>query len=626
MKRRLARLLTLPLLTLIVGLGFTLFVSTATHLWIQKVQDDRFARAVFQTTLLLKNRLDSNVQLIRSLGGLFYANKNITREAFSDFFTTHDISKNFPGIQALGYGPVVLPQERQNFEKMVRDYENIKDFSIFPAEDGMAVPVYYLYPFNDQNRRALGYDMTSELTRKNAMLQAIKSGQPTLSGPIDLVQEDEERAGFLIYYPLYIKSQTGLEVDGFAYAAIKAKNLFEGLFNIYHIPVDIEIYDGEEVSKEKLLYDSNPDLNAPDFLHKEAIQLYGRTWILCVKSNTILDMGFIHFLPLIELVFGVLFSFVASAWLLSLSRTNERAQYLAQEMTYTIRNQMKIIDENVITSEVDMNGKITAVSSAFCKISGYDKEELIGRSIDKIKHPETSQNLYQEIWSSIQLKTKWEGEIKNQHQNGSYYWVYTILTPRLDTNGELVGFTSICQDITDKKRTEELSITDPLTGLYNRLKLDELFEANLHNAQRHETPFSIILLDIDKFKNVNDTFGHQAGDGVLKEFAALLKENLRTEDILGRWGGEEFLILIPNSDLNGAAVLAEKLRLLIHNHSFATIGHKTSSFGVSTHHYGDDEKSMVSRADEALYRAKQNGRNRVETEEHHRAAMRILSH
>ena len=144
--------------------------------------------------------------------------------------------------------------------------------------------------------------------------------------------------------------------------------------------------------------------------------------------------------------------------------------------------------------------------------------------------------------------------------------------------------------------------------------MDELFASYLSIAKRHQTPFSIIILDIDKFKSVNDTYGHQVGDSLLQELAKLLKTNVRFEDAVGRWGGEEFLILLPNSDLESARLLAEKLRSLMEAQNFAYVGRRTSSFGVASYHLHDDEKSMTARADAALYLAKENGRNRVEIE------------
>jgi diguanylate cyclase (GGDEF)-like protein len=157
-----------------------------------------------------------------------------------------------------------------------------------------------------------------------------------------------------------------------------------------------------------------------------------------------------------------------------------------------------------------------------------------------------------------------------------------------------------------------LSITDRLTGLFNRLKLDQSFKDEVERHRRYQQPFSIIMFDVDHFKNVNDTYGHQVGDQVLVDLAEILLCNVRRVDIPGRWGGEEFLILCPNTSRAGAAALAEKLRTQISSHDFPIVGHKTTSFGVAELTDQDDISSLTKRADEALYRAKATGRNRVE--------------
>lgn len=275
---------------------------------------------------------------------------------------------------------------------------------------------------------------------------------------------------------------------------------------------------------------------------------------------------------------------------------------------------LEIIDHNVIISNTDINGIITEASEAFCKISGYSKEELIGEKHNIIRHIDIPSSLYKSMWSILKKGLPWTGEIKNKRKDGSVYWVEAIITPQYDEKKSLIGYMAIRHNITDKKRAEELSITDRLTGLYNRLKLDELFAYNLHVAKRHHLTFSIILLDIDNFKLVNDTYGHQVGDSLLQEIAHILKTNVRLEDAVGRWGGEEFLLLLPSSDLTSATMLAEKLRGLIEATVFLYVGHCTASFGVSSYHEKDHEKDMIARADAALYRAKSNGRNWVETE------------
>ncbi len=159
---------------------------------------------------------------------------------------------------------------------------------------------------------------------------------------------------------------------------------------------------------------------------------------------------------------------------------------------------------------------------------------------------------------------------------------------------------------------EQLSVTDKLTQVHNRMKLDEVLDIELARTVRDGKSFSVILIDIDHFKLVNDTFGHQVGDKVLIEFAKILKENLRKTDIVGRWGGEEFLIISPNSSSLTATKTAEKLRNIIANSQFPGVKKITGSFGLTSYLAGDAIDDMLARADEALYLAKKNGRNRVE--------------
>lgn len=285
-----------------------------------------------------------------------------------------------------------------------------------------------------------------------------------------------------------------------------------------------------------------------------------------------------------------------------------------KESQLKLEEYILIIDKNVISSTTDLHGKITKVSEAFCDISGYRKDELLGKSHNILRHKDMPKAVYKELWATIKAGNIWQGELKNIRKDGSTYWVDVTITPIKDEQGDTISYASIHNNITDKKRIEELSVTDRLTQLYNRLKLDEIFAMKLASAGRYNTHFSIIIMDIDYFKLVNDTWGHQAGDDVLKEFAAIIKNNVREADIVGRWGGEEFLILSSETDLNGAMELSEKLREIVSSFKFSFAGHKTASFGVSSYHAGDDEKSMVKRADEALYQAKESGRDRAERE------------
>jgi len=156
-----------------------------------------------------------------------------------------------------------------------------------------------------------------------------------------------------------------------------------------------------------------------------------------------------------------------------------------------------------------------------------------------------------------------------------------------------------------------LSVTDKLTGLYNRMKLDVVIEEEVNRANRYDQKFGLIIIDIDFFKSVNDTYGHQVGDTVLVEFASILKESVRKTDIVGRWGGEEFIVISIESSLESTLKLANKIRENIEQFQFSIVKHKTASFGVSSYKRNEKIEETINRADKALYLAKESGRNQV---------------
>ena len=154
---------------------------------------------------------------------------------------------------------------------------------------------------------------------------------------------------------------------------------------------------------------------------------------------------------------------------------------------------------------------------------------------------------------------------------------------------------------------------DKLTGLFNRNKFDEIFAKEIKRTKRYKNELSVIIFDIDNFKMVNDTYGHQIGDEVLKEISKIALDSVREQDITTRWGGEEFFILLPQTNLSGAVIVANKIRTSTQNHIFTEKSLKiTASFGVAQFCIeNDDEKTIITRADELLYEAKRSGKNKV---------------
>lgn len=270
------------------------------------------------------------------------------------------------------------------------------------------------------------------------------------------------------------------------------------------------------------------------------------------------------------------------------------------------------IDKYVITMTVDLDKKIIDVSSALCNVSGYNKEELIGKTPSIFKSGKMDDKVYKDLWNKITSGFTWSGDLQNKTKDGSVYWLKTNILPNLSIDNKVVeSYTSLSEDITDKKQIEIISQTDKLTQLYNRVKLDESLENEMNRFTRHSDIFSIILIDMDKFKSVNDNYGHQVGDSVLIELSEILKKHSRKIDIVGRWGGEEFMIICINTDIKGATHFAQNLRALVEEYKFDVVKHKTISVRVTEVKRTDNIETLIKRVDDYLYEAKESGRNKV---------------
>ena len=291
-----------------------------------------------------------------------------------------------------------------------------------------------------------------------------------------------------------------------------------------------------------------------------------------------------------------------------------------QDQNQKLSRYTNVIDNNVITSSTDLMGNITHVSEAFCKISKYSKGELIGRKQNIIRHPDMPDEFYKNMWQTITNDQEWEGEIKNINKEGGSYWVKAHITPDFE-NGKKIGYTAVRQDITDKKEIERISITDGLTNIFNRRYFNETFPKVINSNKRNNGLVCFLLMDIDHFKQYNDNYGHQAGDGVLIQFAQALKSNLkRGDDTPFRLGGEEFGILYRAESKEKAYIFAD---LILHAIEDLHITHEynsaskyiTASMGLVCE-YAEDIKDMdaiYKQADDLLYESKKNGRNQITT-------------
>ncbi len=195
--------------------------------------------------------------------------------------------------------------------------------------------------------------------------------------------------------------------------------------------------------------------------------------------------------------------------------------------------------------------------------------------------------------------------------------VFNSMTMELKQHQELLEDTVNQHVVENKERSlaieklEKLAGTDPLTSVYNRRKFKEMLQYEAVKNQRYQKSLALILCDIDHFKRINDEFGHNVGDNALKAFAKKITDNIRDVDVFARWGGEEFIILMPNTSTNNANTVAEKLRKIIEMTGIEHVDNFTASFGVTEFKANDTIDSFIKRADDALYKAKEGGRNMV---------------
>ncbi|HZW12631.1 MAG TPA: EAL domain-containing protein [Noviherbaspirillum sp.] len=265
----------------------------------------------------------------------------------------------------------------------------------------------------------------------------------------------------------------------------------------------------------------------------------------------------------------------------------------------------------------DRNGIIEYVNPWFTKITGYTADEVIGKTPSILKSGDTHPETYKRMWDTLLSGKEWTGELHNTKKNGDSYWCLEVISPLKDDAGNITHFVSVTEDISERKQTEQtirhLAFHDPLTGLPNR----RLFNDRLHQAaamrHRRDNSFALMLLDLDRFKTVNDTLGHDIGDALLKAVAARLLSSTRQGDTLARMGGDEFaLIALEISQPEDLARMAEKL-ISILKEPFLLYGHElyiTTSIGVTLYpNDAADAEALIKNADIALYRAKDLGRN-----------------
>ncbi len=276
---------------------------------------------------------------------------------------------------------------------------------------------------------------------------------------------------------------------------------------------------------------------------------------------------------------------------------------------------------------VDRDYRIVKFNEAYSRMKNMSAKDLFGKKCYEALHDRSSVCEDCVLVKTFQSKDPCAKEKRVTQANGTEMWLEIYTYPILDQQKNVTHVVEYTRDITDRKKAEEekkqlienlnyLSTTDSLTGLRNRRALTDTLHQEIERTQRYDTDLSLILCDLDKFKPINDTYGHAAGDAALQAVSEALKTSLRKTDILGRYGGDEFMIILPETSLAAAKMLAEKVRLAVSEIELSVGNNKRIGLSLSLGVAGccapaENLDTLVRLADSALYESKQGGRNRV---------------
>lgn len=275
----------------------------------------------------------------------------------------------------------------------------------------------------------------------------------------------------------------------------------------------------------------------------------------------------------------------------------------------------------------DRQGVIEYVNPMFSQVTGYTLDELKGKTPRVLKSERTPLSTHQDLWSTILSGGVWSGEVCNRKKNGEEFWESIAIRSIKNERGEITHFVSVWHDVTgrkkrddenhlERKNLEKQSRTDDLTGLFNRRHIFSELEKEVHRAVRYKRDLSGMMIDLDNFKQVNDCYGHAIGDRVLYSFARMLEKSVRTMDVLGRYGGDEFLIVLPETGLSSAKVIAERIQSVASNYQKQVLW-EFKSISVSIGLVALDEscrgdKSLFfEKIDNVLLLAKRAGKNTI---------------
>ncbi len=621
----------LPWLVLAASLAVTQQLwSNARHEALQVLQTD-FDFRVNDVSLRIKQRMELYEQVLFGTQGLFAASRSVERDEFRTFVAALSIDENLPGIQGVAFS-LFVPAAQQDQHIAAMHKEGYPAYTIKPGgKRDITTSIIYIEPFDGRNQRAFGYDMYTEPVRRAAMAQARDTAQIAISGKVRLLQEDgrSAQAGFLMYLPVYKNgvphgtlAERRANLIGWVYAPFRMDDLMAGIFGGGYALLDIEIYDGKEMSDQTLMHDADKirrdhGKSHSRFQATRHIKIADHTWTMRISSlpsfEVKLDKFKLELIAMAGIIASLLLALmtwlVMRAWVRGLlaiqaeqGMNNERSLLAILEQLF---NEIYVFDAQTL--------RFSYVNRSALRNLGYTLEEMQAKTPYSLKL-ELSEEAFRAMIEPLRRGEKKRIVFETTHTraNGSRYPVAIRL--QLIKSNEQSVFLAVVSDITERKVAEQsihsLAYYDVLTGLPNRTLLHDRLGQLLAASHRDQQKFALLFLDLDRFKHVNDSMGHAIGDQLLQTVALRLQECVREGDTVSRIGGDEFIILLRETDAAGAALVADKiLKVLAVPYAVGGLQIVThASIGISIYpDHADDIDSLIKYADVAMYQVKGEG-------------------
>ncbi|KXW56442.1 cyclic di-GMP phosphodiesterase Gmr [Ferrovum sp. PN-J185] len=606
---------------------FTILTVTEFKQYTEKKAFDYFENQSNVILIKITNRFNLYQEALFGAGALFNTSNLVTRERFKQYVDDLQLQKFYPGIQGVGFSLIIPANKLQQHISSVRN-EGFPNYQIKPEfKRPLYTSIIYLEPFDWRNQRAFGYDMYSEKIRHEAMDRSRDIGLPVMSGKVTLVQETKQKTqyGFLIYLPIYRPNIPHISEDekekniiGWVYSPFRIDDFINGISELKQEDVNFKIYDGLENTPNTILYDGEKtsptnSLNV-NFSVVKHINVAHHDWTIYFTPSASINNRFDFILPykyggfvfLIGSLLTIIIGILAKGIKQKIDRENEnRIAAVAFES-----------QEAMIVT--DANKNILKVNKAFSDVTGYSSFEVLGKNPNILRSGLHDKDFYENMWRQVSTLDSWTGELWNRRKNGELYPGQLTITAVKDSSGVVLNYIGSFLDISVRKQAEEqiqrLAYYDSLTGLANRRLFQDRLEQEMKRAIRNKTTLALLLIDLDKFKDVNDSLGHAKGDLLLIETTRRIKALIRDSDTFARLGGDEFTIILPGNDslININRVIEDILNEISKPFDLKDghVGYISCSIGVTL--FPNDAKTvddLLKNADQAMYAVKATGRN-----------------